>query len=214
VEDFLAQFAKLINLETSKLLTGYGYLDEQKANSEIRIHFAQKDKKKPAELGLTKFSMMAQSGLDYVKRGEQLVREWIVTNEGDSSNGLDIIIAGECIDNNLLIPDLAKVKFLRPQADMQNEFSASFIETTSTTGEKIFYARIEGITIPKGYQPTFPLTPKESKQYYQNRYACAVKINIILIGSKEGAGEYTIFFCPLANRQEGSFSRTLKTSIT
>ena len=206
VEDFLTQFGKFINLDTSKLLTGYEYLSEEKLTKEIKLNFTQRDKKKAAELGLTKFNMVAGAGLVDVKKGEKQTREWIITNEGDSSLGLDIIVAGECIEKDLLIPDLANVSLFKPQSDKQNEFSASFIETSSTTGERIFYARIEDIEIPKGFQPTYPMTPKESKRYGEIRYYRSLRFNISFIGGKEGTGEFTIFFCPLVNRQEGTYS--------
>lgn len=209
VEDFLTRFAKLINLDTSKLLTGYEYLNEETLTKEIKLNFVQKDKKKPPELGLTKFNMVAGSGLVDAKIGEKQFREWIITNEGVSSNGLDIIVAGQCIENGLIIPDFANLSLFVPQADKQNEFTASFIETSSTTGEKIFYARVEDIVIPKGYKPTFPMTPKESKRYGDIRYDRSIRFNISFIAEKEGVGEFTIFFCPLANRQKGSYSSTV-----
>jgi len=209
VEDFLSQFAKLINLETSKLLTGYEYLNEEKITKEIKLNFAQKNKKKVAELGLTKFSMVAGAGLVDVKSGEKQTIEWIITNEGDSSNGLDIIVAGECIEKDLLIPILANVTLFKPQSDKQNEFSTSFIETTSTTGKKLFYARIEDIEIPKGFKPTYPMTPKESKRYGEIQYYRSLRFNISFIGKKEGTGDFTIYFSPLVNRQEGTYSTRL-----
>ena len=209
VEDFLTQFAKLINLDTSKLLTGYEYLNEETLTKEIKLNFVHRDKKKPPELGLTKFSMVAGSGLVDAKKGEKQFREWIITNEGDSSNGLEIIVAGECIENGLIIPDFANLSLFLPQADKQNEFTASFIETSSTTGEKIFYARVEDIAIPIGYKPTFPMTPKESKRYGNIRYDRSIRFNISFIAEKEGVGEFTIFFSPLVNRQEGSYSSTV-----
>lgn len=209
VEDFLTQFAKLINLDSSKLLTGYEYLNNESLTKEIKLNFVQKDKKKPSELGLTKFSMVARSGLVDAKKGEKQFIEWIITNEGVSSNGLDIIVAGECIENGLIIPELANLSLFVPQADKQNEFTASFIETSSTTGEKLFYARVEDIVIPKGYKPTYPMTPKESKRYGDIRYDRSIRFNISFIAGKEGVGEFTIFFCPLTNRQEGSYSSTV-----
>jgi hypothetical protein len=210
VEDFLTQFGKFINLDTSKVLTGYEYLNENNLTKEIKLNFAQKDKKKVAELGLTKFSMVAGAGLVDVKTGEKQTTEWIMTNQGASSSGVDIIVAGECIEKDLLIPNLVNTSLFKPLNGKQNEFSASFIATTSTTGEKIFHARIEDISIPKGFQPTFPMTPKESKRYGYIRYDCAIRFRISFIGGKEGIGEFTIFFCPLVNRQEGAFTFTSK----
>lgn len=209
VEDFLTQFAKLINLDTSKLLTGYEYLNDETLTKEIKLNFVQKDKKKLPELGLTKFSMVAGSGLVEAKKGEKQFTEWIITNEGISSNGLEIIVAGECIENGLIIPDLANLSLFVPKADKQNKFTASFIETSSTKGEKIFYARVEDIVIPKGYKPTYPMSPKDSKHYNDIRYDRSIRFNISFIAGKEGTGEFTIFFCPLTNKQEGSYSSTV-----
>jgi hypothetical protein len=209
VENFLTQFAKFINLDISKLLTGYEYLNEERPNEGIKLNFAQNDKKKAAELGLTKFSMIAGAGLVDVKSGEKQDTEWIMTNQGTFSNGLDIVITGECIEQGLLIPEITKVSYIKYKGDKQNEFTAPFIETVATTGEKIFYARIEEIYIPKGFQPTYPMTPKEGKRYGKIWYDPAIKFNISFIGGNDGIGDFTIFFCPLANRQDGSYCASL-----
>lgn len=209
VEDFLSQFAKFINLDSSKLLTGYEYLNEKNLSKEIKLNFAQKDKK-ATELGLTKFRMLAGVGIVDIKSGEKQTSEWIVTNQGNASTGLDIIVAGECITNDLLIPELVKVGLFR----YKNVCSAQFIETVSTEGERIFYARLEDFFIPKGYKPEYPMTPKESKRYGIIQYECEVNFNITFIGGKEGTGEFTVFFSPLVNRQEGGdYSTSMKGTL-
>lgn len=187
-------------------MTGYEYLNEENLTGRIKLNFSSINKKRPAELGLTKFFMVSGSGLVYGKRGEKQISEWIITNEGDTSKGLEIIIAGYCIEKGLIIPDFAKLSLVVPQADKQNEFSASFIETTSTTGKKYFYARIEDIEIPKGYKPTFPMTPKEGKRYVLIRYERSIRFNISFFVGSDDIGEFSVFFCPLVNRDEGYYS--------
>lgn len=198
VEDFLGQFAKLIDIDSSHLLTGYEYTNEGNLTKEIKLNFVQKDKI-PTELGLTKFRMLAGVGIIDVKSGEKQTSEWIVTNQGNASKGFDIIVAGECITNELLIPESVTVSLFR----YKNERNTHFLETLSTTGERIFYAKIEDFEIPKGYQPKYPMTPKESKRYGMIQYECGIKFNITFIGDKKGTGGLTIFFSPLVNRQEG-----------
>lgn len=205
IEDFLTEFAKFINLDNSKLLTSYNYINEGKPNEGIKLNFALKDKKKVSELGLTKFSMLAAAGLIDVKQGEKQNVEWILTNYGKSSKGVDIVIVGECIENSLLIPEIVQTTYIKPQPDKQNEFEATFVETVATTGEKIFYARIEDIFIPKGFQQNYPMSPKEVKRYGTISYDCAIKFNIGFIGGKDGGGEVDIFFSPIENRQDGSY---------
>jgi hypothetical protein len=209
VEDFLTEFAKFIDLDASRLLTGYEYLSEEKPNEGIKLNFIHKDKKKTADLGLTKFSMIAGSGLVDVKKGEKQDTEWIMTNQGTFSNGLDLIVAGECIEKELLIPEIAKLSYMKYKSEHQNEFFAPFIETVSTTGEKIFYARIEDIYIPKGFKPAEPMSPKESKRYGKIWYDPAIRFNISFIGGEDGNGDFEIFFSPLVNRQEGSYCASL-----
>lgn len=205
VEDFLTKFAKFTGLDNSKLLTGYNYLNEENRSVGIKLNFAQKDKKKTAELGLTKFSMLAGAGLVDVKEGEKQTIEWIMTNQGTFSNGLDVVITGECIEKGLLIPENVQTNYVKSQLDKQNEFTTTFVATVATTGEKIFYARIEDIYIPKGFQPTYPMSSKEGKRYGKISYDCAIKFNISFIGGKNGGGDLAIFFSPLVNRQEGSY---------
>lgn len=209
VENFLTQFSKLIGLDTSRLLTGYEYLNEERPTSGIKLNFAQKDKKKAAELGLTKFSMIAGAALVDVKVGEKQSTEWVMTNQGTFSNGLDIIISGKCIEQGLLIPEIVKASYIKYKSEKQNEFAVPFIETVATTGEKLFYARIEEMYIPKGFQPTYPMTPKEGKRYGKIWYDPAIKFNVSFIGGKDGIGDFAIFFCPLVNRQEGSYGASL-----
>ncbi|MGB4776224.1 MAG: hypothetical protein WBP45_13700 [Daejeonella sp.] len=204
VEDFLNQFAKLINLDSLKLLTGYNYLNEEKSVQQLKLNFVQKGKK-AEELGLTKFRMLAGVGIIDVKNGERKTAEWIVTNQGSASTGLDIIIAGECITNDLLIPEVVKVSLF----GSENPYPQQFIKTVSTEGEKIFYAKLEGFNIPEGYKPSYPMSPKESKRYGMIQYECGVNFNITFIGGKEGIGEFTVFFSPLVNRQDGGDCSTL-----
>lgn len=205
VEDFLTQFAKFTGLDNSKLLTGYNYINEENRSEGIKLNFAQKDKKKTAELGLTKFSMLAGAGLVDVKEGEKQNIEWILTNYGTFSKGVDVVIAGECIEKGLLIPEIVQTNYVKPQLDKQNEYKATFVETVATTGEKIFYAKIEDIYIPKGFQPSYPMSAKEGKRYGEISYDCAIKFNISFIGGNDGGGEVAIFFSPIENRQDGSY---------
>ena len=209
VEDFLTQFAKFTDLDNSKLLTGYNYINDENRNEGIKLNFAQKDKKKTAELGLTKFSMLAGAGLVDVKEGEKQTIEWIMTNQGTYSNGLDVVITGECIEQGLLIPENVRTNYVKSQLDKQNEYTVTFVETVSTTEKKIFYARIEDIYIPKGFRPTYPMSPKEGKRYGKISYDCAIKFNISFIGGKDGGGDLAVFFSPLVNRQEGSYCASI-----
>lgn len=209
VEEFLTQFAKFIDIDTSKLLTGYEYLNEGKTDEGIRLYFAQKDKKKLAELGLTTFSMIAGAGLIDVTGEEKQTSEWIMTNQGASSTGLDIIVAGDCIEQGLLIPEIVKASYVKYKSDKQNEFVASFKEAVASTGEKLFLARIEEIFIPKGFQPTYPMTPKEAKRYEKKWYDPAITFNIRFAAGKDGTGDFDIYFCPLVNRQEGCYCTSL-----
>ena len=209
VEDFLTEFAKFINLDNLKLLTGYNYINEEKPNEGIKLNFAQKDKKKTAELGLPKFRMLAGAAIVDVKEGEKQNIEWILTNNGTSSKGVDVVVAGECIEKALLIPEIVQTNYVRQQLNKQNEFKATFVETVATTGEKIFYARIEDIYIPKGFKPNYPMSPKEMKRYEKISYDCAIKFNISFIGGNEGAGDVAIFFSPIENRQDGSYYSSL-----
>lgn len=210
VEDFLARFSEFINLDSSKILTGYEYISEERPSEGIRVHFARKDKKKPAALGLTEFKLFAGAGLVDVKKDEKQTLEWIMTNHGASSNGLEVVIAGECIEKGLLIPESVQTSYVKSQPGKQDEYTAAFVETVATTGEKIFYARIEEIHIPKGFKPDYPMSPKEGKQYRKISYDCAIKFNICFIGGKDGAGDLAIFFAPLANRQEGSYFASVR----
>ncbi len=132
--------------------------------------------------------------------------DWFITNRGISSIGVDIVIAGECVKKSLLIPEKVIASYHKKQRDKKDSFEANFVDTVSTTGEKIFYARLEDIYIPEGYIPPNPMTPKEAKLSVKKTYDCIIKFNLSFIGGQEGEGNFTIFFSPLVQRQEGSLS--------
>ena len=209
VEDFLKKFAKFANIDIDKLLTGYLYLQEENPSLGIKLNFALKDKKVNSELGLTKFSMLAGAVVVDLQHGEKQNIEFILTNKGTFSTGIDIVISGECIEQSLLIPEFVKANYVTYVSEKQNDFTLSFIETISTTGQKIFYARIEDMYIPEGFNPTYPLTSKGAERYRKVAYDCAIKFNINFIGGNNGNGDFTIFFSPLINRQEGTHSSRL-----
>ncbi len=210
VEEFLREFSKFINIDSSKLLTGYEYLSEENPNEGIKLNFAKKDKKKAAELGLTKFSGISGVILVDIKPGEIQEEHLMLTNQGLESTGIDVVIAGKCIEERLLMPKIVKANYIKYNSELQNEFIVPFIETISTKGEKIFYARLKEFYIPKGFNPTFPMTTKEAKLYGSVWYDSAIKFSISFLGVKEGTGEFNIWFSPLANRPDGSHCIQLK----
>jgi hypothetical protein len=207
VEHFLTPFAKFIDIDASRILTGYNRLSQEKPNEGVKLNFAEKDKKKTV-LGATKLTMLHGSGLIDIKKGEKQDVEWMVANQGTFSNGIDIVIAGDAIDHQLLIPEMAKLTYFRHTNENQNKFIASFVETTATTGEKIFHARIDDIYIPKGINPTYPMSPKEAKRSREIQYNSAIRINLSFTGGNDGPGDLEIFFSPLVNRQDGSYRAT------
>lgn len=209
VEDFLEEFAQFIGVDIPRLLTGYRYVSEEEPSEGIRLSFAQRNKKKALESGLTEFKMLAGTDLIDVMDGETQNLEWILTNQGVSSQGVDVVIAGECIDKGLLIPKTVQIAYIKTQPDQQGEFVANFEETLATSGEKIFYARNEDVYIPKGFKVIHPLTPKERERYGKAAYENALKFTINFAGGKEGTGDFVVFFSPLINRENGSFCASL-----
>jgi len=110
----------------------------------------------------------------------------------------------------LLKPEIIQANYFRKQLEKQNEYKATFVKTVSTKGEKIYYAIIADIYIPKGYKPNFPLSPKEKKRFWKISYDCAIQYNISFIGGNEESGELEIFFAPLEYLQEDSYYSRLK----
>lgn len=210
VEDFLFEFAQLIDLDALKLVTGYEYLHQEEPNEGIKLNFAKKEPKKAAELGLTKFSMMAGASLITVKSGEKQTLNWMLTNYGTSSKGLEIIVMGQCIDEDILIPESTTISYSKFKSDNQDEFLVPFIESTATSGKKIFYIKIDDIVIPEGFQPIYPMSPKQAKKYNLFLQDSLLQFKISFIGKKEDNGNLDIFFIPINNRLEGSYYASLK----
>lgn len=205
VEDFLAEFAKFINIDTSKLITGFNYFNEENSNEGIKLNFARKDQPPKPKLELTKFGLLGGSGLVDVSEGERQTIHWILTNYGTFSKGIEVMITGECIEKGLLVPESVHASYFRPHGDQQKEYEVPFEELVTSTGEKIYCARFEDMYIRKGFQTHQPMSPKEQKRYFANSYACAMKFDIRFIGGKNESGEFDLFFVPLENRQEGAF---------
>lgn len=205
VEDFLTAFAKLVDIDTSKLLTGYNYLNEEKQNDGVRLNFARTDKKAATEPGPTKFGLFSGTGFVEIIPGEKYKTDWTITNQGKSSNGIDIIIAGEFIEQGSFIPETVTLSHILYKSEHTNGFTSSFIETVATTGQKIYYARFEDVHIPEGVAPAYPMTLKESKQYTKRSYDSAIKFEICFTGQQPDNGGVAIFFSPLINPQTGSY---------
>lgn len=203
VEEFLFEFSNLAGIEYSKLTIGYDYLCEVESIEGIRLNFAKKGKIiKP--LGETKIALMGTEIMNQVRIGEKFICNIFLTNYGDVSKGLDIIIAGEAIENGIIIPNKAIVNYFPILDETQGEFNENFTETISTTGQKIYYIRLENFNFKKGYEPNYPMSNKEYKQYNKKRIESAFKCHIEFMVVKGGNEQILFYFSPLANRKLGS----------
>ncbi len=201
VEDFLFEFATLIQIGAPQLLTSYEYLTEEGSNEGIKLNFAKKDKN-PQKLGLTKLDYMGGGSRVQMKLGAKCTQEFLLTNHGTSSAGLDIIVSGASIENEILVPLNVKIEYLKVKDSRPNEFTSTFIETIASSGEKTYYARFDDFQIPNGLLR--PKNNKEFEQYTKTAHQSTIKCSIEFIGNKLGDDNLLIFFSPLVNREEGS----------
>lgn len=214
VENFLSEFAQYINIDSSKIMTGYEYLHQENPAEGIKLHFAQKVRKSVPDLGPTRFFMFARPSQIYIKCGENCTKGWMLFNLGASSKGIEILIGGVGTEQDILIPRTVRVRYFENTGIGKTEVEATFKETVSTTGEKIFYVRLEDIYVPPGIEPVPQLTPKEAKRQSKILDESLMRFDISFIGNKVGSGDVEIYFSPLLNRQAGTASSRIPGVIT
>ena len=84
-----------------------------------------------------------------------------------------------------------------------------FEEKTSTEGEKLYVARLDGIEIPQGYAFYEPMSVKEANQISHKLYEISLKYTISFIGLKDDDSTIKIFISPLAHPNDGNYYEEL-----
>lgn len=205
VESFLAAFGELANIDQRHISMGYNYWLQENPNAGIKLHFAKKKQElQKQELEQVKLNMLAREGeLNFSNNNSNRIK-WTIRNSGEASTGLEIMITGNCIENQSIKPISVIVKPLEQNGDSK-EYKIGFIETATTSGEKLFYLRIEDLPIPKGIQPIKSSNLTKMQNYYKALYDSAINIEIVFSGLKECEDELKLFICPLENKQNGCY---------
>lgn len=210
VEGFLDIFVKLLGVPQQNILTGYNYLHEEESASEIRLHFAKAPAQVDEALMPVSLNLLVKNiDSDFMENETQKLK-WIITNYGEASQGMDIMINGEAIENGYLKPLSAKIYFFH-DATQFREFP--FTETKDQTGRILFDMPIVDFPIQKGEKPYPGMTNKKFNQLYSNLYAIAFAIEIEFSALKKGESKFNLFIVPRENRGVGTYSETVKVVI-
>lgn len=213
VESFVEEFGKLLNISLDRILAGYYDVCEQNLLSGTVLHFAKKRNK---EEDLTPepvcLSMLAREGYTEFKINETKKIKWMITNFGESSVGVDILFTGDSIEDLCIKPLTAKIGHHK-QDEKQKEYFCDFIETTATTGEKLFYIRIEDLYIPQGKRPVPAIKIKKWQDDAAVLYDAAINLEIEFLALRACKTDLKLFVIPLVNRQEGSYYEFLELII-
>ncbi|MDH6309248.1 hypothetical protein M2451_001819 [Dysgonomonas sp. PFB1-18] len=209
VESFLNSFAKLFDISQQNISEGYNYLLESELIAGTILHFIKEKKeaseRKPIPVSL---NMLAREGdLNFRSNTTNKVR-WIITNFGEASHGIDIMLTGESIENNYIRPKSARIKSFIDHTDLYI-YNGSFIETKTQTGEKMFYIRLEEFEIPKGEKPSSEMNRKEQDRIYQLLYNISIAIEIEFEELEKCESNLSFFVSPFLNRQIGTYYESL-----
>jgi hypothetical protein len=215
VDSFLNEFAGFIGADSSTLSTCFRYLmQEGFPGDSIQLHFVHKDRKEDAPVGPTKLILFAHPGSISAQAGEAASTIWMTMNQGAASLGLDIMMVGSSVEQGSLVPVQVLVNIINEEDGSEDEMLVPFIETVATSGEKMYYVRLEDLPIAEGFDPSLPISPKQALKFSGDSLHRIIKFEIQFEGRMAGNAELVVFFAPLANRQEGSCFAELKVEIT
>lgn len=213
IESFLEELGKLLNISSNRLLAGYYDINEDISSFGTTLHFAKKKKEEQnTNTEPVNLNMLTREGFTDLKINSTMKIKWMITNFGESSIGLEIIFAGDAIENLYIKPLTAKIS-LHKQDENPKEYLCEFTENTAITGEKLFYSRIEDFYIPKGARPIPSIKIKKWQDDTAILYDAAINMEIEFLPLKACKTELKLFVVPLANRQGGSYYECLELTI-
>ncbi|MFV0537790.1 MAG: hypothetical protein ACK5M3_10505 [Dysgonomonas sp.] len=203
IESFLAEFSKLADLDQQHISMGYNYWAQEYPNIGTKLHFAKNIQEKDnTEQEGTSLNILAREGdLNFSSDSPPKIK-WLISNSGKSSVGLEIMVTGNSIENQLLEPLSATIKQSK-QTENTKEYKVTFQETMTDIEEKLFFSKIEDFYFPEGIRPVKSKNHVKMGNYYQALYDSAIAIELEFSGLKASEGELKLFICPLENRDNG-----------
>lgn len=202
-EEFLQAFAQLARMNLEHLIAGFEDIQEFHKNDGIALHFRQKNKPIKPTLPPTTFQFSQYHSVLSLKKGQSIKMDFQFRNRGNSSKGMEIIIAGECADKDILVAKKTEIFYIEKPDNRRNSFQATFTKSKNWKGESFYIATIDEIVIPKGYNPQFPMKPKESKWFDENDVYFTLFLSIVFESNSNDPGRVDLFICPLENRDLG-----------
>jgi hypothetical protein len=206
VEPVVKKIAVLLNINTDNCLTGYNYSLEENIGNSTSLHYKSFiDQNEKQLLGPASLTMFSGNTVSNVSIDEEYIIKFQISNQGLSSKGIDVVLSGECIESDLILP--IEVKLLEKIFDEKCE---SWIQPlkfiNSTTNERVSYARFEEFNIRKGYKSKRPVKNKDYEKDFKKRMVSAFTIEIKFKVIEQFSSKTFYIFCsPLENREDGTF---------
>jgi len=211
VEKYLEEFAGFLNLNSSGLLTGYRYFSKENPEQGIKLHFAKQQEKPVLEKEAVNLHFIAYPGVIDLINGETSKTEWFISNRGLASEGIQFVIAGKAIEDGNIKPLTIKIRNAKDTEE--SAVLLSFIETVSTSGEKMFYVQLADFSIIEGSVPPKSFSTKKYQEYWKQAYQTCIISKIDLMGLKEADSDFNIFVSPLSNKS-GYTSNRIDVKVT
>lgn len=213
-EDYIAKISKVINLNSEHSLIGYNYLKDVGLEDVTYLRFKHRQTVIETEeiLEATKFQFVYYKGIFQKRIGEEDEIDVGIRNEGEASSGIQIIIKGPAIEDELIRPSY--IKLVKNEEGSEIEYVGMYRNVISSKNEKLFVADFTDFKIPIGYKSPKPKNSKELKKILQKQYASGFKVKMGFIGLTKCKSQLSIFYLPLINPMKGQNSNYLDITIT
>lgn len=212
-KNFLKDFSKLINIPPSRLLRDYYTLHKEDSCINTLLHFVDKEKKeREAITKSVSLNMLIREGSTKIKPFHSHKMKWLMTNFGESSQGLEILVSGKAIDKLYLVPSRAKISYYK-EGENKKEYISEFMRTSQKHKGKVFYISLPDLFIPKGKKPIPSIKPQKNQQNQDFLYSIAIQIEIEFLGLNEGKDNVNVLIIPMKNRKDGHYCESIEVSV-
>lgn len=212
--NFLKDFSKLINIPSYRLLSDYYIAEKETSPFSTSLHFADKKTQKSETIpNLVSFQMLARKGSSEFKLFHVKRMKWIITNAGDASTGMNVLISGGAIDKLYVMPTTAKISYYN-QEEYKEEYTCEFRKTGKKTKDQLFYISIPKLFIPKGKEFIPSRKPNKNKQNLEFLYSRAIQLEIEFLGLNSGEEEMHLFVMPFKNKENGFLYDSIEITVS
>ena len=212
--NFLKDFSKLINIPPSRLLRDYYTSHTEDSWINTLLHFVDKEKKeREAITESVSLNLLTREGSTKIKTFHSCKMKWLITNFGESSQGLEVLVSGKAIEKLYLIPSRAKISYYCTESESPKEYFSEFQTTRRNQKGKVFFISLPNLFIPKGKKPIPSIKPQKNQQNQDFLYSIAIQIEIEFLGLNVGKDKVNVLIIPMKNREIGHYCESIEVSV-